>query len=136
MPMERMEPNDIFDETQHLPNLQHRHQAARNIALNAMGSGGDGEDEYNGLSGSSALGSRQRVEEGRNRGWQNRAASALRNLRPSNIGASVENRRGQSLGGVGGSDTGTGTEVPPIGSRTFLIYVIGGKFSTNLWSDD
>ena len=138
MPMERMEPNDIFDEAQHIhhtPNLQQRHQAARNIALGMMGSGGDGEDEYDGLFGSSALGSGQRGEEGRNRGWQSRAASALRNFRPSSIsgnGPSVENRRGQSLGGAGtgnGSDTGMGTDTPSTGSRTFLIYVIGGKFS-------
>jgi len=103
-----------------------------------MGSGGDGEDEYDGLLSSSAFGSRQRGGEGRNRGWQNRAASALRNLRPSSIGgsgASVENRRGQSSGGAGsGSDTGTGTDLPPTGSRTFLIYVIGGKFSVMIES--
>lgn len=139
-PVMPMGPNDIFDEAQHInhtPNLQ-RHQAARDIALSMMGSGGDGEDEYDGLLSSSAFGSRQRGGEGRNRGWQNRAASALRNLRPSSIGgsgASVENRRGQSSGGAGsGSDTGTGTDLPPTGSRTFLIYVIGGKFSVMIES--
>lgn len=134
MPMERMEPNDISDEAQHIhhaPNLQ-RHQAARNIALGMMGSGGDDEDQYDGLFSSSALESRQRGGEGRNRGWQNRAASALRNFRPSSIsgnGPGVENRRGQSLGGAGtGSGSDTGTDTSPTGSRTFLIYVIGGKF--------
>ncbi|KAI0768971.1 hypothetical protein BD413DRAFT_558742 [Trametes elegans] len=51
---------------------------------------------------------------GGGRTWQSRAASALRNLRPG--------RRG----GPGGQQAAEGT-----GSRTFLIYVIGGYYPPN-----
>jgi hypothetical protein len=53
-------------------------------------------------------------EPGRSRRWQSRAANAFRNLRPG--------RRGNER-----NPTGEGA-----GSRTFLIYVIGGVFSTRL----
>ena len=52
---------------------------------------------------------------GRPRGWQSRAASAIRNLRPSRRNA----------------DAGQAVPPPfssPSGSRTFLIYVIGGYY--------
>jgi len=52
---------------------------------------------------------------GRPRGWQSRAANAIRNLRPSRRNA----------------DPGQGAQLPfssPSGSRTFLIYVIGGYY--------
>ena len=55
-------------------------------------------------------------------------------MRPGGVGG--ENRRGQGLGsagggGAGGFGLGTGADLPPIGvpgSRTFLIYVIGGEW--------
>jgi hypothetical protein len=50
-----------------------------------------------------------RGREGRPRGWQSRAANAIRNLRPGRRPA----------------PPGTQHSVTP-GSRTFLIYVIGG----------
>lgn len=52
---------------------------------------------------------------GRPRGWQSRAASAIRNLRPGRRNA----------------DPGQAAQLPfssPSGSRTFLIYVIGGYY--------
>lgn len=53
---------------------------------------------------------------GRPRGWQSRAANAIRNLRP----------------GRRNTDAGQGAAPPPFstpsGSRTFLIYVIGGYY--------
>jgi hypothetical protein len=52
---------------------------------------------------------------GRPRGWQSRAASAIRNLRPGRRPA----------------DAGQAAPPPlssPSGSRTFLIYVIGGYY--------
>jgi len=72
-----------------------------------------------GSTGVEAMGSRGN---GRPRGWHSRAASAIRNLRPGRRGTDdgPENRT---------------TAVP--GSRTFLIYVIGGmlNFSRELPSD-
>ena len=50
--------------------------------------------------------------EGRPRGWQSRAANAIRNLRPGRRPASP----------------GTQHSVTTPGSRTFLIYVIGGLY--------
>jgi hypothetical protein len=50
--------------------------------------------------------------EGRPRGWQSRAANAIRNLRPGRRPA----------------PPGTQHSVTTPGSRTFLIYVIGGLY--------
>ena len=50
--------------------------------------------------------------EGRPRGWQSRAANAIRNLRPGRRPA----------------PPGTQHLVTSPGSRTFLIYVIGGLY--------
>ena len=49
---------------------------------------------------------------GRPRGWQSRAANAIRNLRPGRRPA----------------PSGTQHSVTTPGSRTFLIYVIGGLY--------
>lgn len=51
---------------------------------------------------------------GRGRGWQSRAANAIRNLRPGR--RNVEALPDAETAGI------------PPGSRTFLIYVIGGMF--------
>lgn len=76
----------------------------------------------------------------RRRGWPNRAASALRNLRSA--GGTDGNRRSQSLGAEGGSQEARRQhqQLPAMmggpGSRTFLIYVIGGKYSIYVrWCD-
>ena len=55
---------------------------------------------------------------GRARGWHSRAADAIRNLRPGRRNA----------------EAGLSAQLPAItpGSRTFLIYVIGGEFSLSL----
>lgn len=52
---------------------------------------------------------------GRSRGWHSRAADAIRNLRPRRRNAQA------------GSDVQMPAASP--GSRTFLIYVIGGLFN-------
>jgi hypothetical protein len=62
-------------------------------------------------------------ENRRSRGWQSRAAAAIRNLRPGN------SRRNSSVGGAGaggGNGEGQHVVIGGPGSRTFLIYVIGG----------
>lgn len=66
-------------------------------------------------------------ENRRSRGWQSRAAAAIRNLRPGN------SRRNSSIGGPGSGGPGGNGEGPHVviggpGSRTFLIYVIGGYY--------
>ncbi|KAJ3504927.1 hypothetical protein NLJ89_g7679 [Agrocybe chaxingu] len=58
---------------------------------------------------------------GRPRGWQSRAANAIRNLRPGG-------RRNAEAGAAGLHNP---TQIPSLaapGSRTFLIYVIGGYY--------
>ena len=59
---------------------------------------------------------RGRGGRGRTRGWQTRAANAIRNLRP------------------GRRSVPPGTQPPAAtpGSRTFLIYVIGGPYPFSL----
>lgn len=52
------------------------------------------------------------TRQSRNRSWQSRAADAIRNLRPGRRAAAARQ-----------------TALEPPGSRTFLIYVIGGKFT-------
>ena len=62
-------------------------------------------------------------ENRRSRGWQSRAAAAIRNLRPGTA------RRNSSIGGAGGgggNGEGQHVVIGGPGSRTFLIYVIGG----------
>lgn len=54
------------------------------------------------------------------RRWHSRAASAIRNLRPSSIGSSP---RRESL-----VESDPNANAPPGGTRTFLIYVIGGYY--------
>jgi len=86
---------------------------------NTAGENGD-DDDLDGWGGQHHVGpgANPNPDEGRGRGrgqgWHSRAANAIRNLRPGRRNA----------------DAGTGGQAPIIapGSRTFLIYVIGGMF--------
>lgn len=73
-----------------------------------------GVDRHGGLNATQGGGDGQRGS-GRARGWHSRAANAIRNLRPGRRTA----------------ETGSDVQVPLMapGSRTFLIYVIGGTAS-------
>ncbi|RXW18421.1 hypothetical protein EST38_g7434 [Candolleomyces aberdarensis] len=70
------------------------------------------------------------------RGWHSRAANAFRNLRPGAAGAHATTGRGVGDNGARGSRTmprhnhANATPLPfnAPGSRTFLIYVIGGYY--------
>ncbi|KAJ2925561.1 hypothetical protein H1R20_g11535, partial [Candolleomyces eurysporus] len=70
------------------------------------------------------------------RGWHSRAANAFRNLRPGAAGAHATTGRGGGDNGARGSRTmprhnhTNATSLPfnAPGSRTFLIYVIGGYY--------
>lgn len=87
---------------------------------NPTGENGGDDDDLDGWGGQHPVGSgaNPSPDEGRGRGraqgWQSRAANAIRNLRPGRRTA----------------DAGTGAQAPIIapGSRTFLIYVIGGYY--------
>lgn len=86
---------------------------------NTAGENGD-DDDLDGWGGQHHIGPGANLNpgegrgRGRGQGWHSRAANAIRNLRP----------------GRRNVDAGTGAQAPIVapGSRTFLIYVIGGMF--------
>lgn len=161
MPMDGMEETDLFDErpTNHTHTRtrhNHNHPTPRNSTTAAAAAdlgvaeeptfGNDDDDAsfFNGFGPyTSTSTTRQNQNQNQNQerrrgGWQNRAASALRNLRPGTTGTSNgtgvstngNNRRSSSQGL--GTDGGGQQQVPNLGgpgSRTFLIYVIGGELT-------
>lgn len=156
MGMEGMEPDDLFGgghHHHHHPNT-HYHQHHRNPLTSDFGGdedeGEEGDDFIGGGFGLPFTQTRdhrqqqQQQQQRERRGWQN----PFRGLRSGNNGGGGGGggdggRRGQStrvgFGGEFGASQEAGRQqqqqqqqaLPPIGgpgSRTFLIYVIGGKF--------
>ncbi|KAF9448794.1 hypothetical protein P691DRAFT_775161 [Macrolepiota fuliginosa MF-IS2] len=161
---------DLFDDVphdRHHHHHHHNHHHQRGATMPDLGEEDEDEDAFFGGFGPSMAARQERRRAGGSGGggWQNRAASALRNLRSASgtgagagagtgggagIGIGVGNRRSQGLGmdglgglgGIGGHGQGMGRRqqqqqqqqqpLPPMiggpGSRTFLIYVIGGYY--------
>ncbi len=150
MPVEGAEGSDLFEDAAHHHHHphHHHHHPTRSSTMPNLGDTTEEEDEeafwsrFDSPSRSLAQPTRQERRRASTReGWQNRAASALRNLRPGSGSGIGGQRRSQSVSGLGGAEGGQQQQpvVGSPGSRTFLIYVIGGScsftFLTGLYFD-
>jgi len=125
--MEGVEGSDLFEDTTH-HHPHHRHGRASTMP-NIADEDDDEDAFWSRFDSPTRAQTRQERRRGNAReGWQNRAASALRNLRPGSSGG-IGHRRSQSVSGLGAD--GAQPQQPVLGSpgsRTFLIYVIGGYY--------